>query len=198
MKPSGILCRVSAKRSNDSWKRQGRSILSADITQIVQERSVLSNVWIKKDDHSQRWKAGFQVCGKKNVLTWKNEKLATSSSTQIVNKVKICTNMGPSRKRSSIFSPWTCFASVTCLLWLPVHVLGTAVVCRKSLFSWLNMWIFKKMTILSTAARRRQVCSWGSRQAVPPVFGATRRAARGGSSATGGDSKSFVQSDIPP
>lgn len=68
----------------------------------------------------------------------------TSSSTQIVNKVIICTNMGPARNRSSIFLPWTCFASVTCLLRLPVHVLGAAAVCRKSLFNWLNMWIFKK------------------------------------------------------
>lgn len=30
------------------------------------------------------------------------------------------------------------------------------------------------MTILSTAARSRQVCSWGNRQAVPPAFSTTR------------------------
>lgn len=54
------------------------------------------------------------------------------------------------------------------------------------------------MTILSTAADRRQVRSCGTRQAVPPAFSTTRRAARGGSSVTGGDSMSFVESDISP
>lgn len=63
MKPSGMLHRVSAKRSNDSWNGQGCSILSADVMQIVQGGSVFPNVWIKKDDRSQPWKAGCQMCG---------------------------------------------------------------------------------------------------------------------------------------
>lgn len=41
------------------------------------------------------------------------------------------------------FSRWTCFARATRPLRLHVHVLKTECVCRKSLFSRLNMWIFK-------------------------------------------------------
>lgn len=54
------------------------------------------------------------------------------------------------------------------------------------------------MTILSTAADRRQVCSCGNRQAVPPAFRTTRCAAQGGSKAVGGDSMSFEESDFFP
>lgn len=102
MKRSGILRWVAARRSNDSWKRRGHSILSADVTQILQRRSVLPTVRIKKDDHSQ----SRQACsGKMNMFTWKNEKLATSSSAQIVNKTIICANIGPAKNSPSSTPP---------------------------------------------------------------------------------------------